>query len=107
MGDQDAPEYAGGSADVSITVLHNANYDLFSNIQDDAYWSATEYALAESNAWIFGMNGMQHPFNDKDVLRFAWAVHSGDVSAIPVPAAVWLFGSGLIGLVGLARRKKA
>ena len=29
------------------------------------------------------------------------------VSAIPVPAAVWLFGSGLLGLVGIARRKKA
>lgn len=28
------------------------------------------------------------------------------VEAVPVPAAVWLFGSGLIGLVGLARRKK-
>ena len=30
-----------------------------------------------------------------------------DVSAVPVPAAVWLFGSGLLGLVGVARRKKA
>lgn len=30
-----------------------------------------------------------------------------DVSAVPVPAAAWLFGSGLIGLVGMARRKKA
>ena len=28
------------------------------------------------------------------------------VSAVPVPAAAWLFGSGLIGLVGFARRKK-
>ncbi|MFV2004950.1 MAG: VPLPA-CTERM sorting domain-containing protein [Gammaproteobacteria bacterium] len=26
-------------------------------------------------------------------------------AVVPVPAAVWLFGSGLIGLVGLARRK--
>lgn len=26
-------------------------------------------------------------------------------SAVPVPAAVWLFGSGLIGLIGFARRK--
>jgi hypothetical protein len=29
------------------------------------------------------------------------------VSAVPVPSAVWLFGSGLLGLVGMARRKKA
>jgi hypothetical protein len=29
------------------------------------------------------------------------------ITAIPVPAAVWLFGSGLLGLVGVARRKKA
>jgi len=29
------------------------------------------------------------------------------VSSVPVPAAVWLFGSGLIGLIGVARRKKA
>jgi len=31
---------------------------------------------------------------------------SAEVSAIPVPAAVWLFGSGLLGLVGVARRRK-
>jgi len=28
------------------------------------------------------------------------------VAVVPVPAAVWLFGSGLIGLIGVARRKK-
>jgi len=31
---------------------------------------------------------------------------NGSVSAVPVPAAVWLFGSGLIGLFGINRRKK-
>ena len=30
-----------------------------------------------------------------------------EVSAVPVPAAVWLFASGLLGLIGVARRKKA
>jgi len=30
-----------------------------------------------------------------------------NTSAVPVPAAVWLFGSGLLGLVGVARKKKA
>ena len=33
-------------------------------------------------------------------------VINGTVSAIPVPAAVWLFGSGLIGLAGFAKRNK-
>jgi hypothetical protein len=28
------------------------------------------------------------------------------VAAVPVPAAVWLFGSGLIGLIAMARRRK-
>jgi len=28
-------------------------------------------------------------------------------SVVPVSAAAWLFGSGLIGLMGFARRKKA
>ena len=37
--------------------------------------------------------------------------HTGEIvfantAVIPVPAAVWLFGSGLIGLAGIARRKK-
>ncbi len=28
------------------------------------------------------------------------------VSAVPIPAAAWLFGSGLIGLIGMSRRSK-
>jgi hypothetical protein len=28
-------------------------------------------------------------------------------TAVPVPAAVWLFGSGLLGLIGIARRNKS
>jgi hypothetical protein len=32
---------------------------------------------------------------------------SNDVSEVPLPAAAWLFGSGLIGLAGIARRRRA
>ena len=33
-------------------------------------------------------------------------LESVSVSSVPVPAAVWLFSSGLIGLAGIARRRK-
>lgn len=33
--------------------------------------------------------------------------YSMTITAVPVPAAVWLFGSGLIGMVAVARRKTA
>jgi len=31
--------------------------------------------------------------------------YSFSISSVPVPAAIWLFGSALVGLVGTARRK--
>ena len=33
--------------------------------------------------------------------------YQANISAVPVPAAAWLFGTGLIGLVSLGRRKQA
>lgn len=38
---------------------------------------------------------------------FNGVVSAADTSVVPVPAAVWLFGSGLVGLAGIARRRKA
>jgi hypothetical protein len=29
------------------------------------------------------------------------------VSSVPIPAAIWLFGSGMLGLIGIAKHKKA
>ncbi|OGI54878.1 MAG: hypothetical protein A3E57_03205 [Candidatus Muproteobacteria bacterium RIFCSPHIGHO2_12_FULL_60_33] len=81
----------------------------FSNVQSFSYWSATEYAPYTNLAWVFNTyNGYQDALiKDYDFI-YAWAVHSGDVGAstVPVPAAAWLFGSGLVGLIGFARRKK-
>jgi len=30
-----------------------------------------------------------------------------NIGVVPIPAALWLFGSGLLGLIGMARHKKA
>ena len=87
-----------------------SNTGPFNNIQSGPYWSATEYAPDPySAAWVFNMGSGAQTDGSIPNSYFAWAVHSGDVgvSAVPVPAAMWLFGSGLLGLLGVARRKRA
>ena len=85
------------------------NTGSFSDLQSDGYWSATEFhAPPTSLAWIFytsiGLQGSE----DKYYSYYAWAVHAGDVGAsgVPVPAAAWLFGSGLLGLAGVSRKRR-
>jgi len=95
----------GGNALSSITSIHNSNYDLFSNVQSSRYWSATGYAPGSNPAFDFTMYNGNQNYRDKLDSSYAWAVRSGDVSAVPVPAAIWLFGSGLIGLIGFANQK--
>ena len=41
----------------------------------------------------------------KDCITSAYFAGSMPASQVPIPAAAWLFGSGLIGLVAVARRK--
>jgi len=40
-----------------------------------------------------------------DTLAEQFYIRNADVTVVPAPAAIWLFGSGIIGLVGCARRK--
>lgn len=93
----------GGVSGSSIGATHNANYNLFTN-ESSVYWSGSEYASNPDGAWYFVTgDGYQDTFS-KGVQLYAWAVRPGDVSAVPVPAAFWLFGSCLMGLLGLRRR---
>jgi hypothetical protein len=60
------------------------------------------YAFTASNTSV----GTQATFTQKyDVSLTTSGLTYTAVTAVPVPAAVWLLGSGLLGLAGVARRK--
>lgn len=75
---------------------------------DSAHWAEGTLSLAGGVSQEAAMDptiltGTRKVFTDLDVAALqdiGW-----EVSAVPVPAAVWLFGSGLLGLVAVARRR--
>lgn len=62
------------------------------------FWSGTEYSSGSGYGWVFSFgNGSQ---SAGSAAARAWAVRSGDIAAVPAPAAVWLLATGLAGLGG-------
>lgn len=102
-----------GSGTTFDNGISSSNHSPFSDVQGSSYWSnntTVAFNLCNSSSGracmasagsygSYGSYGLPGPY-------YAWAVHNGDIGAVPVPASVWLMGSGLIGLIGLARRKK-
>jgi hypothetical protein len=98
----------GGVAGQDITTTHNANFNLFNNIQSDVYWSGTEFAFNSELAWFFyTFNGSQYYDRAKYDSLYGWAVHSGDVAAVPEPEEymMMLVGGCAIWLRTRARRR--
>ena len=81
----------------------------FQNVQEYPYWYLEEYAPITDRAWAFvTSDGIQNYDGKNNVSRYAWAVHDGDIGAspVPLPAGIYLFLSGLVGL-GLMRGRNA
>jgi len=72
----------------------------------DFTFASTQIALGTVD--FYPCNGIT-PSTPSECGGFSGTVTNADFDnmAVPVPAAVWLFGSGLLGLVGIARRRKA
>jgi hypothetical protein len=64
---------------------------------------SSELGVIAGDDGIGGSPMIDGPFAGFNANFDITAIH---IASIPVPAAVWLFGSGLVGLAGLARRKK-
>jgi hypothetical protein len=82
------------------------NQGPFSNIQTKSYWSGTSYGPNGNFAWTFGFGGGAQGDRDKSSAYHAWAVRSGDIAVVPLPASVWLLGSSLAALGALRHRRR-
>jgi hypothetical protein len=80
----------------------------FNNLIADVYWSGTEYAVYPQykEAWHFVMLNGRQTINSKTAASYGLAVRTAQVSSVPLPGALWLLGSGLIGLAGFRRKKQ-
>ncbi|WP_298157858.1 DUF1566 domain-containing protein [Ferrovum sp.] len=99
----------GGSYGSSIATTHNASYNLFTNIQNFAYWSGTEYASNPNGAWDFFTDyGFQGTSGKGYSGFYSWAVLPGNAAAtnVPEPASVGLLGIGMLGLMAGLRRHR-
>jgi len=96
---------SAGGGDIPFTTTISAPFSI-----DDAFLVATYNADSSVflNIDLGGINLVQGSLTVCSGSCQALAIGSWTrISAVPVPAAAWLFGSGLIGLIGIARRKKA
>lgn len=80
--------------------------DLFSTVTPDTTWIWDEVAGTTSVGGIYYYDNRTGDTKG-DSFDVQYTFSSFSVTTVPIPAAVWLFGSGLIGLIGLARRKKS
>jgi len=87
----------GGGSGCDINMGTNSN----------SGWHHFYMAEFNSDSYMYLCNGAQHSSSvDMNHLYWFRSTEAQTASVVPVPAAVWLFGSGLIGLVGFARRGK-
>jgi len=105
--------YSGLSGTPTVSHFHGpANPGVNAGVQVDI--AANSGGIASP---MIGSATISDP-QEADLLAELWYIniHStlfpggeirGQVQVVPIPAAVWLFSSGLLGLVGMARRKKA
>ena len=89
-----------------IEFAADGTHSLTDSVSFDIAAGDTFTIYAELKALTFGgyadaFSTLGMTFDDTSNL-----VALGPMTAVPVPAAVWLFGSGLVGLIGVARARR-
>ncbi len=97
-------EFTGDGATLSNNTTIAGGVDIWTNFSYDVTLNGSDAGGGFSLEFNPVCGGAVTCFSD--VLIDNVSI-TAEVGAVPVPAAVWLFGSGLLGLVGVARRRKS
>jgi hypothetical protein len=111
-------EVVSGGLTPLQTSAENSTTVSFSSLAATKYglWGAADLApLSSSAVTLFGLTGnagtgqvQSYILGSASLGTNGTLTFTGNsTSPVPLPAAVWLFGSGLMGLVGVSRRRKA
>ena len=91
----------GAQVDGTLTLTNSSLFTLAVSYDEGETWLGdTTSSIGDSpDSYLIQFDHRQNP------VASSIAVDLTAASVVPVPASVWLFGSGLLGLVGIARRK--
>jgi hypothetical protein len=127
--DVELGSYGGGGSDGSVSIINDwgGNGDWFQTSSSSGFsgdsiggyaWESTRITLKDTDGLVFGDTSLQTALPNLSEFEASFAtmffdgasadatITAMNVSAVPLPAAVWLFGSALLGL-GAMKRKKA
>ena len=97
----DIGDFGGDTDNFQVRVFSEVDVLLSSlNYSGDSFADIGTVSIA-----MAGIHRIEIDFDDTN--EFGYFLDNVNFNpVVPVPAAAWLFGSGLIGLIGVARRKK-
>ena len=84
----------------SITLSHNSNFVLGIDWGAGYYGDSNATLLSSPDTYLIIFDGY-----DGQQSRISGNTLAVDLAPVPIPATVWLFGSGLLGLATLVRRR--
>jgi len=83
----------------------------FTNLETNGYYiTGTSFILntyPRDFVFTFSSGSQFYTYsNSNSQQAFVWAVRDGDISAVPLPASLWLFMSGLMGFIAFNRKNR-
>ena len=100
-------DFANPSGDLTVSVfdISGGSLGVFNYVGTDLFINQAGFNYGAGNVVISGIGDIASVLIEPAINQ-TLVIDNLNFSPVPIPAAVWLFGSGLIGLIGIARRKK-